>query len=693
MLFRIFRIIDRVGLLILRVSTWLGEQALGYTSPVTGRLSRSLSGLYRSVVSPFRPREAEVKEAGLGIPRVLAKAVARPARPRISTPESRVRALSSFTVGVLAVLLALLLWATSPRSPLRYSWSGALEPISLQTEVPPPTYIPTPVPTPTPLPDPLRIGGTIAYTMREYGQTDIWAITIGSNRPVRLTNHPDDDRDPAWSPDGTRLAFASHRDGNWELYVLEVATGQITRLTHDMAFQGAPSWSPDGQWLAYESYQDDNLDIYIVRADGAEGPYRLTTNPEPDFEPAWSPGGREIAFVSIRDGNRDIYVLSLDDPREDAALNLTDTPEIDEEHPAWDPNGVMIAYSAVTDGIELVYAKSIHAPDAEPLVIDQGREPDWAPNGASLIYALDLSPRTFLIAGEFGSFGVASEALALPGYAEDPAWTRYALPDELIASGGLPAPQIGPLYEEVITYYQEEQPHYRLIFLSGIDAPQAYLNDRVDESFHALRRAVLEKTGTDLLGSLEAMWWPVDRPLEPGEPRRNWHMAGRAFSLNRELIMGYPPPIEVVREDLGGRTYWRVYVRAAAQDGSMGEPLRARPWDFLARTSGDVDAWNEGGRVRDSVPSGYYVDFTTLAADYGWERIPADPTWRRNYSGVLFWDFVNTQGLSWLEAMLEIYPAEDLLGYLGTPTPRPTETPLPTPTPPVTQTPSPTEEE
>ncbi|NIV33541.1 MAG: hypothetical protein GWN58_30065, partial [Anaerolineae bacterium] len=54
------------------------------------------------------------------------------------------------------------------------------------------------------------------------GNSDLYALSIGQDQPVRLTNHVADDRDPAWSPDGDRLAFASHRDGNWEIYVLDV---------------------------------------------------------------------------------------------------------------------------------------------------------------------------------------------------------------------------------------------------------------------------------------------------------------------------------------------------------------------------------------------------------------------------------------------------------------------------------------
>jgi len=82
-----------------------------------------------------------------------------------------------------------------------------------------------------------------------------------------------------------------------------------------------------------------------------------------------------------------------------------------------------------------------------------------------------------------------------------------------------------------------------------------------------------------------------------------------------------------VREDIGGVTYWRVYIKAKVQDGTLGEPLRAIPWDLTARSKGGLAA-AQGGELKSEAPAGYYVDFTTLAADYGWERRNALSNWR-----------------------------------------------------------------
>ncbi len=605
--------------------------------------------------------------------------------------KTRNRTLSGLLVLALVAVVGLLIWATSvasrPGNPVIVNVPAESGAEIAQATVPAQfTPFATSVPTVTPRPEALRAGGSLAYALRDGGQDDIWMSVIGQGSPIRLTDHPADDRDPAWSPDGRFLAFASRRDGNWELYVQDVQTGGITRLTYTLGYEGAPAWSPDGQWLVYEAYADDNLDIFITRIDGTQGPIRLTFDTAPEFSPAWSPGGREIAFVSLRDGNRDIYLLSLDDPSEEAVRNLTQTPDINESDPVWSPDGTSLAYSAFVDGLEAVYVLPLNAPGAEPEIVDRGRAPAWSPDGGSLIYAIDQGDRSLIVAGQYRTVGVSSQAVALPGRASSADWTAWR-PQGAV---GLGSQRAAPPYEEQISFAQEQPPYYRLVLLGDVEAPNPYLSDRVNDSFVALREAVLEQTGIDYLGSLEDAFWALDRLPEPGQARLNWHMTGRAFALNRNLIYGFPPPLEIVREEIGVSTYWRIYARAAVQDGQLGEPLRDLPWDFSARSGGDVQAYEEGGRLRGSVPSGYYVDLTRLFEDYGWGRLPADRSWRRNFGGVLFWEAVKTDSLSWEDAMLEIYSAAELEQFLTVPTALPTSTLAPpTPTPEPSRTPTP----
>jgi TolB protein len=584
------------------------------------------------------------------------------------------RTLSLLTLVLLAVLIGVVVWATSPRgaTPLPVTGGSGLALAATSAPgQPPATSLPaalaTAVPTATQLPEALEVQGSLAYVVRENGQTDLWVAPVAGREPIRLTNSPADERDPVWSPDGRQLAYASHEDGNWELYVYDVASGETTRLTLDLSFQGGPAWSPDGQWLVYESYQGEDLDIYVQRLNSSEPPIRLPGNSDaPDFSPAWSPDGRRIAFVSWRDGNQDIYVFSLDDQ---SVVNVTNSPDRNEDFPVWhpDPETDLLAYSALDGGFDKVFVQSASDPAAGAQAVALGTRPAWSPDGNSLILSADSAGGTQLIAVPFGNASGFAPVIAVPDGTRDPSWTAAPLPAALLNSGGLPPAITEPLYVEQVTELQADPP-FALTNI-GVNVENPVLSDRVNDSFIALREAVVGAAGYDLLGRLDAAFWPLDRPPEPGVERRNWHLAGRAFSIPRGLIAGFPAPLEIVREDVGVDTEWRVYARVSddAQDGQLGEPLRQLPWDFASRTQGDVEAYDQGGRLRREMPEGYYVDLTQLAQDYGWERLAAGLDWRANANSINFWEFIRTDGLDWYAAMREIYAEGPLVNFAPTP--------------------------
>jgi TolB protein len=195
---------------------------------------------------------------------------------------------------------------------------------------------------------------------------------------------------------------------------------------------------------------------------------------------------------------------------------------------------------------------------------------------------------------------------------------------------------------------------------------------------------VIAETGWDFLATLDRAAVDIRAPVEPGIDPNDWHKAGRAFDIiQAPVLAGW---VVIQREDAGQQTYWRLFIRTRQQDGSQGEPLRRIPWEFQPRFSGEPAAYDAGGRYRTDIPPGYYVDFTRLAADYGWERVPATDNWRSFYQGALFWEFRQTGGLDWFQAMRLINPAN----LLSTPTPflSPTPTATASNTPTITLTPT-----
>jgi hypothetical protein len=135
-------------------------------------------------------------------------------------------------------------------------------------------------------------------------------------------------------------------------------------------------------------------------------------------------------------------------------------------------------------------------------------------------------------------------------------------------------------------------------------------------------------------------------------------VAGRAIDIDQTAYSLAGDRIVFIREDIGYRTFWRVYLKPQAQDGTRGEPLREAPWDLVIGSE-------TGGRPMTTIPRGYYVDFTTLAADYGWERVQAIYRWRVFYPDVEWWHFMKTDGLPWWDAMKQVYAEKDIIASYG----------------------------
>lgn len=523
--------------------------------------------------------------------------------------------------------------------------------------------------TPWPLPDPLSSGGSIVFTRRDNGNSDIYALTVGQPDPIRLTSDPAEDRDPRWSPDGRRVVFASNRGRNWDIYIIDLQEGELLRLTDDPAFDGGPAWSPDGEFVVFESYRSGNLDLFIVKADGSGQPIRLTEHPAPDYSPVWSPGGRHIAFTSWRGGNKDIYLMSLDAVSDNNATNLTNTPDKQEDNAAFNPDGSFISYDDNSPGFDRVSAIHLtdYRRDRDPITLGQGQHAAWSPSGRDLLYVHQGSTESFLVAGSFGGIGVVTQAYAHNGLLDDPDWSPIVLAQHFEPRGYLrevAQAQDAPLYVEAVTETPNNTPPY-LMYELPVNAPSPFLSERVDQSFLALRERLVVEAGWDFLGQVDNMFEPITAAALPGMTDRTWNKAGRAFDFRYAYVLTFDPQIEIIREDLDAQVYWHVYLKTTAQDGTMGEPLRDIPWDFRARYGADPQYYDQGGVLKETIPSGYYLDFTLIAGDFGWTRVPSADNWRAYFPGIRFWHYENYQGLNWEQAMLELYTAEEILAVFA----------------------------
>jgi TolB protein len=529
-----------------------------------------------------------------------------------------------------------------------------------------------------------ELQGVFFLSLEEGGFFHIFSYSPQTLPLTRLTADAWDDITPALCPDGNWLAFSSRRNGYWDLYLLDLGGGGIHPLTDTPEYDAAPSWSPDGEYIAYESYMNGNLDIFLRSAADPSEIYRITDNPAADTSPVWSPLGRQIAFISNRSGEPEVWIADLD--HAGSFNNVSNNPQAVEMHPAWSPDGGKLAWAATDpeSGLTSLYVWDARNPDTLARWAGSGDWPVWqdnnnvasrlsAPNqvfltGYTTAGAISIPP--VLLPGALNGLSYGITSAALPGFFQTAAQVTPAAPS---VTGTTPRSNI---------------PFGRasLVALTNVTAPYPQLNELVGDSFQALRAQVTAKTGWDALGNLENAFVPLTIPLDPGLGE-DWLYTGRAFTLNPVLVQANW--MAVVREDFGQQIYWRIYLHTAAQDGSQGMPLTQVPWDFSARTTSS-SAYENGGQLMNSAPGGYWLDLTTLAAQFGWERQPALTNWRTYYAGARFNELVYPQGLDWRTAMLQLYPPEVLVTptIVIPPTRIPTWTPLWYSSPTPTQTPT-----
>ncbi len=156
-------------------------------------------------------------------------------------------------------------------------------------------------------------GSKIAFQSWEHDPSEIYVMDVDGGNLVRLTNNSDYDDYPAWSPDGTRIAFVSDRDGDVEIYVMSADGGNLRQLTSDSAWDGFPAWSPDGREILFQSSRSgDVYAIYVMNADGTNV-RRLTSTDYFSHCPYWSPDGTKVVFHSWQDPEQtEIYIMDRD---------------------------------------------------------------------------------------------------------------------------------------------------------------------------------------------------------------------------------------------------------------------------------------------------------------------------------------------------------------------------------------------
>ncbi len=245
----------------------------------------------------------------------------------------------------------------------------------------------------------------IVFMSKRDGNAEIYSMNTDGGEQINLTQHPAEDYNPTWSPNGKQILFSSDRDGIFDLYLMDADGTNVQKVFESSKYRWEPAWAPDGKRIAYAQGDPEKaieqfgarfvpypaLTLCIATVDG-DSVEKLTAG----FNPSWSPDGREIAFVvgGLKHTPLGIYDLQR---RSQKLLLLKAMPWIFD--PAWSPRDDQIAFTKLDGAMFngqgfLVYNKgTIYTVDSDGTGLHQiteeknnSADPTWSPHGNELIY-------------------------------------------------------------------------------------------------------------------------------------------------------------------------------------------------------------------------------------------------------------------------------------------------------------------
>lgn len=227
-----------------------------------------------------------------------------------------------------------------------------------------------------------NINGEIAFSADLDGDnTEIYVVNADGTDLHALTDTAAHEYDPAWSPDGSQLAFVVSENNDRDIYVMNADGSNVRRLTASPGYDNAPAWSPDGSRIAFVTNRDGNSEIYMMNADGSDL-RRLTNNQVDEFFPAWSPDGKKLSNLYVLDGTTEFFVVDVN-----TGIGYRIPTEGGSTH-AWSPDGTQIVFDSRRDGDSEIYLMNADGSNMRPLTNNNTDDsyPTWSPDGSKIAF-------------------------------------------------------------------------------------------------------------------------------------------------------------------------------------------------------------------------------------------------------------------------------------------------------------------
>ncbi len=218
-------------------------------------------------------------------------------------------------------------------------------------------------------------GTKVAYVSFENKKPVVYVQDLVSRQRTVVANYKGSNSAPAWSPDGSRLAVALSRDGLTQVYIVNADGSGLRRLTQTNGIDTEPQFSADGQSIYFTSDRSGGPQIYKMSVSGGDA-QRVTFNGSYNISPRISPDGKTLAYISRREGQFQLYALDLTNGQEQ---RLSDT--VKDESPSFSPNGRYIMDATESGRRGSLAVVSVDGRVRHRLTIQAGdiREPTWGP--------------------------------------------------------------------------------------------------------------------------------------------------------------------------------------------------------------------------------------------------------------------------------------------------------------------------
>jgi TolB protein len=234
----------------------------------------------------------------------------------------------------------------------------------------------------------------IAFQCDKTGKKEIYTANFDGSDARQVTRLHSLAMAPAWSPDGTKLAFSvynrhSNNVKNIDLFELNFKTGALKLLSNRKGINSGANYSPNGELLAYTMSYTGNPEIHILDLSTRETT-QLTRSIGFDVDPAFSPDGRQIAFVSSRPGKPMVYLMDVKNPGEVKRLTYAGAFNAT---PSWNPDGKKIAFAGWLDKHFDIFTITADGGKIDRLSKDEGNneDPSYSPDGNFIVFTSNRS--------------------------------------------------------------------------------------------------------------------------------------------------------------------------------------------------------------------------------------------------------------------------------------------------------------